>query len=84
MIDMIKVLENILTRVATWPKEAQAELARAAQEIEQKHVTVYRLSDDERSAIEDGLAEAKHGEFISDADMEKFWQRNHTPQRQRR
>jgi len=80
---MIKMLENILTRVAGWPKEAQAELARAAEEIEQKHAAVYKLSDEERRAVEEGLAEANRGEFVSDEDMEKFWQRNRKPQRQR-
>ena len=34
---MIKVLENVITRAATWSKEAQEELARVAHEIEQVH-----------------------------------------------
>jgi len=59
MPSMIKVLENILTRVATGPREAQAELARVAEQIEQKHVAGYKLSDEERRAVEEGLADLR-------------------------
>ena len=37
---------------------------------------VYRLSDDEREMVEVGLEQAKRGEFVSDADMAAFWNRN--------
>lgn len=76
MPDMIKVLETIFAKATTWPKKAQEELARAAQEIEQKHVGVYKLSEEERAAVEEGLAEAKRGEFVSDEDMDAFWNRH--------
>ena len=46
--------------------------------MEQSGTGVYRLSDDEQSAIEVGLAEAERGEFVSDADMAAFWNRNRT------
>ena len=73
---MIKLLETILTRAATWPKAAQEELARVAQEIESEHSgEVYKLSADERFAIEEGLAQADRGEFVSEADMEAFFAR---------
>ena len=72
---MIKVLENILTRAATWPKEAQEELARVAREIEIGQADVYKLSDDERAAVDEGLAQADRGEFVSDEEMEAFFNR---------
>ena len=71
---MIKVLETILTRASSWPKEAQEELARVAREIEiEQSGTVYKLSDDERAAIDEGLAQADRGEFVSDEEMEAFF-----------
>ena len=73
---MIKALETVMSRAATWPKEAQEELARIAREIERSQEVIYKLSDDERAAIEEGLAEADRGEFVSDADMEAFFNRD--------
>jgi predicted transcriptional regulator len=73
---MNKVLENILTRASTWPKAAQDELARVAREIEiEQSGTGYALSADERAAIEEGLAQADRGEFVSDEDMDAFFNR---------
>ena len=73
---MIKALEAVLSRAATWPKEAQEELVRLAREIEISNAGVYRLSADERAAIEEGVAQADRGEFVSDADMEAFFNRS--------
>ena len=71
---MIKVLESIMTRATDWPTEAQEELARLAAEIEQAHSGQrYRLTLDERSAIAEGLAQADRGEFVSDVDMDAFF-----------
>jgi predicted transcriptional regulator len=63
---MNKVVENILDRVADWPEEAQAELMQAVIDIEARHFDVYRLSDDERAAVREGLAQAERGEFVPD------------------
>ena len=73
---MIKVLETIITRAATWSTEAQQELARVAREIELEHSgKPYALSAHERAAIDEGLAQADRGEFVSDEDMEAFFNR---------
>jgi predicted transcriptional regulator len=72
-MSMNKVIESILTRAATWPREAQEELARVAREIELAHANgVYKLSDDERLAVEEGLAQADRGEFVSDEEIEEL------------
>jgi predicted transcriptional regulator len=63
---MNKVVENILDRIADWPEEAQEELMQAIVDIEAKHLGVYRLSDDERAAVREGLAQAARGEFVPD------------------
>jgi len=63
---MNKIVENLLDRVADWPKEAQEELMQAVADIEAKHFGVYHLSDDERAAVQEGLAQADRGEFVPD------------------
>jgi predicted transcriptional regulator len=63
---MNKIAENILDRIADWPEEAQAELAKAISDIEVKHLGTYQLSDEERKAVQEGLAQAERGEFIPD------------------
>lgn len=73
---MNKRLETLLERVATWSEEAQAEFARVIVEIERQQSDVYRLSDDERAAIEEGLAQADRGEFVSEEDMAAFFKRH--------
>ena len=73
---MTKVLEQIMARAASWPKAAQEELARVAREIEiEQSGKVYWLTADERAAIEEGLAQADRGEFVSDEEMDAFFNR---------
>lgn len=72
---MNKIVENILDRVADWPKEAQEELMQAVADIEAKHFGVYRLSDDERAAVREGLAQAARGEFVPDDIVEAYFKK---------
>lgn len=65
-----------MQRVEQWPEEAQAELVQSLIEIETKHCGVYSLSDDERAAVEKGLAAARRGEFASDEQMTAFFKRH--------
>jgi predicted transcriptional regulator len=69
-------VETILERVATWPDEAQAELMQSIIDIEVKHFGRYRLSDDERAAIREGIAQADRGEFVPDEVMSDFFKRH--------
>ena len=34
------------------------------------------MTDQERLAVREGLAQADRGEFVSDEDMEAFWKRS--------
>lgn len=72
---MNKTVENILDRIADWPKEAQEELMQAVADIEAKHLGVYRLSDDERAAVREGLAQAGRGEFVPDDIVEEYFKK---------
>jgi hypothetical protein len=65
-----KALENLIGRAAALPEEARAEfvdaVADAMEQIEMKHGSVYRLSEDERNGIERGLRELRERRLASD------------------
>ena len=63
---MIKVLENLVDRMAKLPKAAQEEIVRSVAEIEHRHTGVYHLDDDERADILDALEEVRRDEVASD------------------
>ena len=67
--------EEISNRISDWPDEAVAELLQAIDKIEIKHSLVYRLSDDERAAVREGIAQAERGEFASDEQVADFFNR---------
>ena len=66
---MNKILKEVIEHAETWPVEDQEELAEYAREIEARRTGVYTMSDDERAAVRQGLAEADRGEFVSDEIM---------------
>jgi hypothetical protein len=70
---MNKIVETLLERVATWPEEAQAELLQSIVDIETKHLGIYRLSDEERQAVREGLEQARRGEFVPDEVVAEFF-----------
>jgi hypothetical protein len=43
--------------------------------MEDSGTEVYQLSDEERLLVDDGLDQANRGQFVSDDDMGKFWNR---------
>ena len=63
---MKNLLGDLLERASGWSDEAQAELVEAMLEIEAKHSGVYRLNDEERSAVRRGLEEVREGKFASE------------------
>jgi hypothetical protein len=72
---MNKVVETLLERVVDWPEEAQAELVKSIVDIETRHFGVYKLSDEERAAIKEALAEAERGKFVPDEVVAAFFKR---------
>jgi predicted transcriptional regulator len=63
---MNRILKEVIEHAAAWPQEDQEELAEYAREIEARRSGIYTMSDDERAAVRNGLAEADRGEFVSD------------------
>jgi hypothetical protein len=68
-------LKELLEKVASWPEEDREELAEAAAEIEARRTGRYTLTDSEHAAVNNGLQQARRGEFASDAEMRSFWKR---------
>jgi len=69
-------INAVLERVHTWPEEQQAYAAEVLLLIEAQESKPLRLSDEEWAAIQEGNAQAERGEFVSDAEMAKFWNRH--------
>jgi hypothetical protein len=59
-------LEFLLDRVSTWPEEAQGELLKSIEDIESRYAVVYRMTDEEREAVQRGLADMRAGRFATD------------------
>ena len=68
---MTKLLEQAIARVRELPEEDQDALATALLSLAGDPTEVVQLDDDTRAAVEDGLAQAKRGEFVSDDEVAK-------------
>jgi len=58
--------KTLLEQVASWPQQDQDELAEYAREIEARRTGVYVVSDAEWADLQEGIAQADWGEFVSD------------------
>jgi hypothetical protein len=65
-------ISEIMERVKTWPAWRQEDVARVIERMEATGTKRYRLSDEERELIDEGLASP----IVSDKEMEKFWKRH--------
>lgn len=68
-------LEILLERVAAWPEAAQQELVEQIAAIEARHDVIYRLSDDEREAVNRGLADIRAGRYAGDDEIAALFDR---------
>jgi hypothetical protein len=64
---------TLLEQVQSWPEEDQEELADVAREIESRRSGVYRLSDEERTAVRAGMDDSRRGDFASDEEMDALY-----------
>lgn len=71
----VKPLEAIMERAASWPEEAQAELVRSMMNIETKYFGVYRLSEEERAAVREGMEDIRLGRLATDAEVAAVFER---------
>jgi hypothetical protein len=66
---MIKVLELAIGKVKALSKERQEYAAEVLEQIAEAGDTIYRLSDEDRQLVREGLAELDRGETASEADV---------------
>jgi hypothetical protein len=72
---MNKKLESLLELASTWPEEAQGELMQVITDIETRHFGVYRLSDEERAGVRQGLEDMRAGKFATDEEVAAVFNR---------
>jgi predicted transcriptional regulator len=68
-------IKAVLDRVLTWPPARQQDAADMLLWLEAKEGELYHATAEEQVAIEEGLAQAERGEFVSDGEMDAFWKR---------
>jgi predicted transcriptional regulator len=73
---MIKALEDAIEKVKALSTERQEYAAEVLEHIAASGADVYRLSDEERKLLGEGLADLDAGRVVSDTDMAAFWNRN--------
>ncbi|HEV7880372.1 hypothetical protein [Bradyrhizobium sp.] len=64
---------TLLERVQAWPEQDQEEPAGVAREIESRCSGVYRLSDEERTAVRAGMEAARRADFVAEDEMDEFY-----------
>ncbi len=74
---MNETAKDILCRIEDWPEEDQDELAELAREIEARRNGVYRLTDDERAALAESLADVRAGRLATDAQIAEILKKAH-------
>jgi hypothetical protein len=69
MNSISKRLEKALEAVRTWPPDRQDAAAEVLEHMDRLATAPYELSPEERTDLEEALAEARRGEFASDAEV---------------
>jgi predicted transcriptional regulator len=68
---MTKLLEQAIAKVRELPAEDQDALAAALLSLAGEATAPVELDHDTRAAVEEGLAQARRGEFVPDEDVSK-------------
>ena len=70
---MIKVLQQAIKKVKALSAERQEYAAHVLEQIAEAGDGVYRLSDEERKLVREGAAELDRGEYASEADVRRVF-----------
>jgi hypothetical protein len=76
MNSISKRLEKALEVVRTWPPDRQDAAAEVLEHMNRLATAPYELSPEERVDLEEALAEARRGEFASDAEVAAMFARH--------
>lgn len=72
---MTKLLEKAVQAVRTLPPESQDEIARAMLQLAAGEGEPEKIDPEHLPAVLEGLAQARRGEFASDAEIEAAFRR---------
>jgi hypothetical protein len=76
MSHISKRLEKALEAVKRWPPDRQDVAAEVLEHMNRLTTAPYQLSNEERADLEEALAEARRGEFASDAEVAAMFARH--------
>jgi len=71
-----KRLERAVEAAKDWPLDRQEAAAEVLEQMHRLATAPYKLSDEERADLEEALAEARRGEFASDAEVAAMFARH--------
>lgn len=70
---MTKLLEEAVEKLSRLPEARQNELAQMLIDVAAADLSPYQLTEEERAAVVEGLAQAERGEFASDEEVAALW-----------
>ena len=70
-----KLLEDVLERVETWPKERQEDAAWLLMAMEAQDNSPYRLTEEQQEQVRAALKEVERGEVASDEEVAAVFDR---------
>ena len=76
MSRMNKILERAIEKIRAMPDDAQEYAASVLEQIVAAGGEVYRLSDDERAMVREGIADLDAGRIVPESEMDAFWARH--------
>jgi predicted transcriptional regulator len=71
-----KLLDEAIEKVRKLPEAVQDEAAEILLSVVAKQGEPVQLDDETRAAINEGRAQARRGEFVTDEDMAAFFRRH--------
>lgn len=68
-------VETTLSRIQSWPFERRAQLAELVELLEAQQSDLAVADDSTRAAVAEGLAQARRGEFATDEEVVRAFNR---------
>jgi UDP-N-acetylmuramyl tripeptide synthase len=73
---MIKLFEQAIARVRTWPRSRQEDAAQILLAMEAQGTEPYVLTPEEREAVRAALDAAERGDIATEAEVQAMWKKH--------
>ncbi len=73
---MNKVLQQAIKKISALPDDAQEYAASVLEQIAASGGNIYRLTDEERALVREGLDDLDAGRIVPETEMTAFWNRH--------